>query len=254
MSNYSIEPFLFPNGNLNINTKSIAELLEDRPQIIEPHKLSFFALHLFEKGEGLHMVDFNKIEVKEKHILFVAQNQINQFFPPVNYGAKILIFTKEFFCLNQMHLGFFHNTCLFNDPAILPYFDLGNRYDDVLLLFNLIEAELKNCDNENQHIILNNHLFSLLLICENIFRPDSSNTVDISPRKILISKFKTFVNSNDLNKSLSVKQIASYLNVNVRTLEKAFKELEETTPYVWMNNRLILEIKRLLVYKTFSFL
>lgn len=252
MLEYKIEPFLFPDkSNLKINTKRLAELLIEKPfQLFEPHKTSFYVLHLFEKGEGLHMVDFNTFEVKEKHMLFVAQNQINQFFSPVNYDAKILIFTEDFFCLNQMHFRFFHNTNLFNDPTILPYFDVSSRYDEVSLLFDLIETELKNPSNENKHIILNNYLFSLLLICENIFQSGNSIKIDIQPCKILISRFKTFVNNN-LNKSLSVRQIASMLNVNVRTLEKAFKESEETTPYIWMNNRLVLEIKRLLMYKDF---
>lgn len=253
MTKFSIEPFLFTdNPKLQINIKNIDDLLSERAsQLYEPHKISFYALHLFKSGEGFHTTDFNTFKVKDKHILFLSKNQINKFHIPVNYDAEVLIFTEEFFCINQMHYKFLYNTCLFNDPTQLTYFNINNRYEEILLLLNLIKKELQNKNSKNQHILLNNYLFSLLLICENESKLTRPIHVKVLPQKMLVSNFKSFVNEN-LNKSLSVKDIASILNINVRTLEKTFKETEGHTPYHWINSRILLEAKRLLIYKTMN--
>lgn len=252
MQEFDIEPFLYANGSKQcINTKTLSELILARPiELFRPHKTLFYVIHLFEEGQGKHSVDFNTFNVEEKSILFLSQNQINQFHQPLDYKGRVLIFTQNFFCKSNQHTHFFWTSALFNDPLGLPYFNIKERYDEVASLFNFISKELERPYSEIQSSILNNYLFNILLIAEEIYKPQEA-TLSLHNNRMLVYRFKSLVNSN-LTSKHSLKYYAEKLNVNLRTLQKAFQEIEGSTPKKWITDRLILEIKRNLAYKESS--
>lgn len=249
MENFLIEPFLHADNSCqHINTKDIDELLRIRPnELFQPHKTMFNIIHLFSEGKGKLTVDFNTFDIEERHILFISQHQISQFHNPVSYKSKILIFTEDFFGKNVFQTQFFGQTHLFNDPLLLPYFDLGDRYEEVVSLFNFISTELNRPYNEVQTTILNNYLFNILLIVESLCERKDIKLV-VNDEKLLVSKFKSIVNAN-LNWQYNLDYYTEKLNVGLRTLQNAFQLTEKQTPKQWLIDRMILEIKRNLIYK-----
>lgn len=249
MNKFPIEPFLYhDNSTLNINCKSLKDLLKLRShQLTLPHKISFYAIHLFEKGNGIHSLDHHHLKILPKHILIATENQINQFHEPLDCSGKILIFTENFFCLNDYHFQFLYNSSLLNNIDGLTYFDVSSRYDELLMLFKLIEQELMAVYHTNQKQILNNYLFNILLILENLYKPQNKN-LNIQHERLIVSKFKSFVKSN-INKEFTIKKYALILGFSIRSIENAFKKVENKTPYNWISEHLILQIKRDLIYK-----
>ncbi len=249
MNKFPIEPFIHhSNSKLNINCKSVNDVVALRgANIIVPHKISFYAIHLFEEGIGHHSLDNHTFEVRPKHILIGSKNQISQFHEPVSYSGKILIFTEDFFCLNDIHFQFLYNSLLLNNVAEMSYFDVSARYDELLVLFDLIEQELDTHCYPKQQQVLNNYLFSILLILDNIFHPYIDN-LSIQKERLIVSKFKNLVNNNT-SKENTIKKYAANLGLSVRTIENAFKKIENKTPYLWFSEQLILKIKRSLIYK-----
>ncbi|WP_153397017.1 helix-turn-helix domain-containing protein [Chryseobacterium vaccae] len=252
MKEFSIEPFLHAENNQkSINTKEISELLVLRPeQLLKPHKISFYAVNFYCEGRGKHSVDFNCIDVKEKHMLFLSQNQIAQFHDPVSYKGRVLIFTEDFLCRNNIQTQFFGLTNLFNDPLKMPYVCVESRFEELLSLFNFISEELSRPYSELQTCILNNYLFNILLIADQLYKPQD-HILDTHPYKLLVSKFKSFV-SQKLSRQYTIQDITDHLNVSIRTLEKAFVEIEKSTPKKWMAERMVLEIKRNLACKEYN--
>ncbi|GAB0156589.1 helix-turn-helix domain-containing protein [Chryseobacterium sp. Alg-005] len=242
------EPFLHSdNGFPKINTKEISDLLLLRPeQLFQPHRVSFYAIHLLCEGFGKHSIDFDSIDIKEKHILFISPGQIAQFHHPTDYKGRVLIFTEDFFCRNNAQTQFLGHTCLFNDPLKLSYFSVDDRFEEILNLFDGIHKELQRPFSEIKSSIINNYLFNILLIAEELYQP-METILDTHPYKILVSKFKSIANK-DLSCQYSIQYFADQLNVSIRTLEKAFVEVEKITPKKWLIERIILEIKRNLVY------
>ncbi len=247
MESHRKELFLHAkNSRLEINAQYLHDLLKLRPtQLFEPHKISFYVIQIFARGGGRHTVDFNTFEVKERYILFLTPNQINQFHHP-EYKACILIFTQDFFVTNDTQEQFFGLSRLFNDPLRLTYFDLGDSFDEIQKLFELIAHELKKEDNREKSIILNNYLFNMLLLADRNYSPDTDATI-LNPQKSLVAKFKSIAN-RDINKGYNISEYAKRMNISVRTLQKAFAE-EEQTPSEWLADRMILEIKRNLINK-----
>ncbi|UOU98432.1 AraC family transcriptional regulator [Chryseobacterium daecheongense] len=252
MGDFSLEPFLFAeNSQHYINTSEISHLISKRPeQLLQPHRVSFYAIHLFYEGKGFHSVDFNYIDIRENHMLFVSPNQIAQFHDPSHYKGKVIIFTEDFFCKNNIQIQFLGQTLLFNDPLKLSYFYVGERFKELCSLFYFIETELKRPFSNKQITILNNYLFNILLIAEELYQPKDI-LLHTHPHQLLVSKFKSLAN-RDLSYHHSVQHFANELNVNKRTLEKAFLDIEKITPKKWLTERMILEIKRQLTYKEHS--
>ncbi|WP_312992150.1 AraC family transcriptional regulator [Chryseobacterium flavum] len=252
MEDFIIEPFLHPdNSNQFINTKNISDLLSVRSaELFKPHKTRFNCIHLFYEGSGVFTLDFKELEVKEKHILFVSTNQISQFHAPVTYKSRVLIFTDDFLCKSSLQTQFFGQASLFNDPLSLPYFELGDRFEEISSLFTCIEKELKRPYNEIQTTILNNYLFNILLMTES--RSGMANiSLDVCGNKILVSKFKSLVNKN-LYRQNSLEHYSYELGVGLRSLQNAFLQVEKQSPKQWLINRMILEIKRNLMYNEMS--
>jgi AraC-like DNA-binding protein len=250
MEEFLIEPFLnADNGVSYINTKSISELLLLRSsELFQPHRTEFNVIYLFDEGEGKHTIDFTTIDIEQKYMLFVTQNQVTQFHEPANYTGRVLIFTEDFFCTNNLcQTQFFGQSDLFNDPLNLPYFDVRERFDEISALFGFINDELKRPYHEAQSAILNNYLFNILLIAENLSEY-KDRKLDVSKNKLLLSKFKSMVNKN-IHQRHTLEFYVENLNVSLRTLQIAFLEEEKQTPKQWLINRMILEIKRNLCYQ-----
>lgn len=252
MEDFIIEPFLHPDhSNQFINTKEISDLLSMRPdQLFLPHRIQFNSIHLFYEEGGTFTVDFKIINVKKRHILFVSPNQISQFHNPVSYRGRVMIFTEDFLCKGSMQSQFYGHAQLFNDPLTLPYFDLGDRFEEVSSLFDYIENELARPHSEMQTMLLNNYLFNILLIAEGV-PVNIENKLDICGNKILVSKFKSLVNKN-LHQQYGLNYYSEELNIGLRTLQNAFLKVENQTPKQWLINRMVLEIKRNLMYNGIS--
>lgn len=248
METFKIEPFLHnENSSHYINTKELAELLVARPrQLFQPHRILFNSIHLFLEGEGVFHIDFKTINVRPRHILFVSPYQVSQFQHDLDYKSKVMIFTEDFLCKTSIQSQFYSETNLFNDPLILPYFDLGERFEEVSVLFEYIKNELARPYTQAQSIVLNNYLFNILLIAEEV-SVNSKINFDFCSNRLLVKNFKSLVNKN-LNQHYSLDHYSSELNVSLRTLQNAFLKVENQTPKQWLINRMILEIKRNLMY------
>ncbi|APA93667.1 helix-turn-helix domain-containing protein [Myroides odoratimimus] len=250
MNKLPLEPFLHRfNNRLYINCKDVNKLVQIRDQhLFYPHKLTFFCIHLFLEGQGTYYLDSVSIDVAPKRVLIVSKNQVEQYCQPINYKSEILMFTEEFFCIDELHFQFFYNTKLFDLTDHLQSIDISGQYEELTLLFTLIKKELNKSFYPKQQYILNNYLFNTLLILENAIDKSTTQQLNISHDKLIVSNFKHLVN-NKIDKSMTVKMYASELKLSVRSIEYAFKKTDNITPYAWVSERMIMEIKRLLLYK-----
>ncbi|MDM1046063.1 helix-turn-helix transcriptional regulator [Myroides sp. 1354] len=249
--NIPLEPFMHRSSTrLYINCENLDRVLELRQDFIfAPHELSFFSIHLFTEGEGTLNVDFNPIQVVAKEVLVLFKNQVVEWKDPIDYNAKVIIFTEDFFCIDEMHFQFFHTSTIFKYAGTCKSINVNNHFDELVLLFNIINQELNKPYYPKQQYVLNNYLFNVLIFLEcSLNQSAVEEKLTVSHEKLIVAKFKDFVNKN-LNKSYSVKMYAEELNLGLRTVEYAFQKIENTTPYKWICKRIVMEISRCLLYK-----
>lgn len=245
-------PFLHTfNAFQKINATTILERLSRKPhQLFQPHRTDFYMLFLFTEGHGCHSVDFNTISVKPGYILFIGKGQVHHFDRRETYDGNTVIFTEDFFCRTEADRSFLHHSPLFNDPLQLSYFNVGKRYQELVALYHFIIDELKRPAHNCQADILRHYLFNMILIAETMYKP-AQKRKSPTRQQLLVADFK-WLTSLHLSEQWTINQYADKLNITPRTLQTAFSELEDTSPKTWLNERVSLEIKRLLTFETLS--
>lgn len=243
--NFQSIPFPNIKDRSKIYICDIQDLLQN-PQYFEPHKTNFYTIYLYESGQGIYSVGADEIFIKENHILFVPPQRVHQFYEPVDYKGKALLFESSFFTNDSTKSSFLYLTAIFNNGGTAVYLPLRDRNESVNNLFKAIQEELEYPSTPTRSQILANYLFNILLIGNELIAPIENN-LNQDNKLRLINDFKKLV-YKEKNKNKTIKYYTARLNVNGLSLEKAFKEYEQTTPKKWLIHIIILEIKQELRY------
>lgn len=225
-------------------------------QTTTPHIHSFYQVIWFKKGVGKHSVDLKSYDVSDNTIFFIAPNQVHYFDENTNYEGILLHFNQHFLVQDQSPLDFFMNSNLFNNPYQQPSCHLATGICDVLDIYiSQIKDELENEETFGKEIILNNFLKSFLIQvhrrkkqCEQV--ADLVSPLFDEKRKQLI-KFINLINVN-YRKGLIVADYAQLLNMSSRSLSDITSQQLNKTPSQMIQERIILEAQRLLMYSSLN--
>ncbi|WP_419869831.1 AraC family transcriptional regulator [Chryseobacterium sp. CT-SW4] len=245
-------PFLFTfNKNQLINTTTIKERLSRKPHdLFTPHRTNFHMIYLFTEGKGKHLIDFKEFNVKEQYILFISQGQVHAFDAEETYDGRALIFTDDFFIRSGRDQEYFYNSLLFNSLQ-QPYFNTNTDFKELKSVFIEIYNELKKPTDKFQGEILHNLLYRIFLLSERQFEKQQQIPCP-DPRNLqLVARFKKLV-ENNYKIHRQVKLYADQLFVSPRTLQTATSQILGKTPKEWISERVLMEIKRMLVYDQLS--
>jgi len=234
---------------VEIEVVSLSKLYaQHRSIIIAPHRTRFYHIIWFQKREVTHVVDFKPVKIKADSLLFVGADRV-QAFDPVGVGdGKAIIFTESFFFASKADLFFLKSTPLFDhlldgtalrlrSPSCAP----------IISTFEAIERELQNPIDSRQQAILKNLLHNLLLLAEREIRnqglPDAKKGPDLDYtllfRDVLDKQFREVK---------SVSRYARQIHVSEKRLNQATSQILGRTPKQLIDDRVMLEAKRLLVH------
>ncbi len=238
------------NNIEGIKVFEFKDFIKKISQSEKPFKTSLYSLFICEKKEGFINVEHQNIIIKEKQILCIAPHKIIQFNNPDKLKGKLIFFSKIVFAGDPIKLQFLFDSSLFERTGNSKNIFLNKRYEDVFCLSEMIIRELKEIYNHTQKQLIANYLFSILLIGAEILNKSNS---DLGHKATfnLMNRLKKSVFMQD-NKNRSIKYYATALNISVTTLNKAFKQYENTTPKRWLTNLILKEIKQELVAGTSS--
>ncbi|MDD8017754.1 MAG: helix-turn-helix domain-containing protein [Bacteroidota bacterium] len=248
-----IPKYLFnKNLPLQIEMVDLAKLIKMYGNIIYiSHRTNFYHIFLFDQCTPKHMVDFNSVKVRPYSMLFINKDNVHLFDKSSRYTGKVLIFTDEFFCVTENDKNFLRRTIVFNDLLAVTNMRLGKSYTEFLKLFNELDNELQLPIDANQHQIVKNMLHNLLLKAE---------------RKKREEGFVEFKKGADLDYTLlfkdlldeqfhHLKSVAAYadkLTVSEKRLNRATTIVLGKTPKQMIDERILLEAKRLLTHTSNS--
>lgn len=227
------------------------EFFQIKPDIetSRTHVHPFYEIVWFTKGRGIHTVDFSRYEVSDNTIFFIAPGQIHSF------------------DTNQNQEGFVIKICahllndIINGDELLLKYNLFNTYDSVPykrislesagLITDIIKLIVDEMD-ETATIGHRDYLRSLVTMLLIRIERSKLEQVDtfFSPNKTAHRVFLAFRREVELNytKKHTVKEYAELLNVSTKTLSNYVAECASISPLEMINNRIILEAKRLLRY------
>ncbi len=176
---------------------------------------------------------------------------MNRFDSDGSYQGKVILFTDRFFCKNNQDMQFLHSSMLFSDLYGIAKIKVNPQVSDLRVCRNMMETEyLRSADSEQYHI-LHNLLHVLLLQAEREMHKQGFKELKSSTNLDYLVLFKDILEEN-FRKEKSVKKYASELCISEKQLHKATTTLVDKNPKQIIDERILLEAKRLLVHSNQS--
>ena len=220
-------------------------------QADKPHRHNYYTVLFIEEAEGKHIVDYKSYAFSRKEVHFVSPGQVHQVALTKKPIGKVFTFSKEFLVYNNIAESYISNFNLFKSFSESPPIKLDDS------TFNRLCSIV---DNMEEYLDLKidfytdalGALLSLFLInCSNSSKVDRSQIDNVNPNICLVRDFKKLVDSN-FDKWHKVKDYASELKVSPKQLSTIIKSITGKVAKEFIQDRLILEAKRLLLHTDLS--
>jgi len=219
-------------------------LKEFHNSITKPHKHDFYLSVLFTKGNGTHTIDFNTYNIKPGSLFFMLPGQTHDWELSEDIEGYIFFHTKSFYNL------LFPNKRLDEYPTFylrdnLKHIQLNLEEHTVYEnYFSTILAEYKASNLSKYRKI--GLLLDLIYIDSNRLKIEIPFNSDKTNRQMLYYKNLQQLIDSHYTTLKKPKDYADKLNITVKHLNKIVKTLLNKSTSELINERIILEAKRLI--------
>lgn len=230
----------------------LMELCQTSGSIITvPHRAEFYHVIWFQSGTPTHSVDFNSIAIQPNSILFLNKNVVHCFDAETAFTGKALLFTDRFYYQSASDFKYLRNSILFNDLFSVSLVEAADNAPVFRDLLALMHAEYETVRDQLQAPILKNYLHNFLMLAERQRR--QQNFIEIKPSADLdyVLLFRDLLEEQFRDQ----KQVGFYtrhLSVMEKRLNTATKNVLGKTAKEVINDRVLLEAKRLLANSLMS--
>lgn len=212
--------------------------LHGERRIDEPHKHDFFIINLFEKGKGVHVIDFVDYQVESRQIHLVFPDQVHQWTiekETVGYQLMISRGWYESFLPALRFSGSYYQ----NHPAITVSEEI---YQLLLHEFQAIQKELSD-ENIFWELIQKRSELIGLLVSKSV--EGAFKDFEIYNSNPIISKFLNLIDQH-FKTERSVSFYAEKLSISANYLNIVCKKNLNRSASSLIQDRILLEAKRLL--------
>lgn len=183
----------------------------------------------FGKNQIITLTEFNSIHVKKI------------------VRARLVQFNRPFYCIihNDSEVGC--KGLLFFGAHQLPILHLpATEEDKFSILWRMFEIEMHSTDSL-QVEMLQMMLKRLLILCTRLYKDQNELSAIASPTIDLIREFNILIETH-FRTHHTVSAYANLLHKSPKTLSNIFSKMYQKSPLQFIQERLILEAKRLLLY------
>ncbi len=233
-----------------VDLKSILSKKPDDHSQFEHHKLSFFVIIIMNQGKGNHSINYKDYDFKKGTVFTLRKGNIHKFYKTKAQG-RFLIFTNDFVIRNSDKIETQKLFRLFNEMLSSPKLQLSNsEFIEIENLISLIEKEhLDENDNHSHEIIRN----LIQIIIHKLFRIKTKRGQYFEDK--YFSNFSTLQElvEKDCFESKKVAFYAEKMGVTSRTLNNVTQSIIGKSAKSFIDEVLILQIKRLIINSNLSF-
>jgi len=209
------------------------------------HRVNFYLILLVTENSGKHTVDFREIDLSEGSILSIRKDQIHKFHSSKAKGY-ILLFTEEFVVSyldrnSTLKVEEIFNELLFEQLNHLPQAEL----EDFSIVISQIKAEFNQIGDQYSPAIIRSQLQVLINKLHRLRSKSSKFRLNTK----YISQFLEFQKAveSKCTEHKSVQYYADQLNIIPKTLSNITKAVIGKSPKHFIDEVLILQIKRSLI-------
>jgi AraC-like DNA-binding protein len=217
-----------------------------------PHTHNYYTVIWPVNATGKHIIDFKEYPILPDHIFFVSPGQVHQIISnrkPVGY---VILFSPEFLEKNSIRNEFIADLKLFQKSDETPPLPVSEKMASTLKIF--AEQMLTAFHSHNDMFLetIGAYLKLFLIECNgHCSLNPGTNLQNIEVSKVLVKNFKALVEKN-FNKRHQVKYYAESLNITPNYLNEVIKAALNIPAKDFLQNRLILEAKRMVVFTSKS--
>lgn len=210
-----------------------------------PHRHNYFTVLWPLEMDGLHIVDYKEYPIEPNRVFFVSPEQVHQVLPGKSTKGILLMFTCSFLDRYFISKDFISNLGLFSEIGESPPVLIENKSVPELQKFTseIFDAFQSADGFKNERIGAWLKLF--LIECNKnapVLQTDNPQTMQSA--KLILKKFKDSLDVN-FKKWRQVNDYASELNISSDYLNNVIKTSVGKTAKELIQQRIILESKRL---------
>jgi AraC family transcriptional activator of pobA len=215
--------------------------------ITRSHRTAFYQIVWYRKGNPTHIVDFSPISIEDNVLLFLNKNTIHSFDAKNGIEGFVILFTETFFYQSDADANFLKTSILFNELWPVSIVQVAQQCSVFQNLLQLMENETKLAKDTFHASILKDYLHSFLLQAERLRKRQILNEIRKSPEFDYVIMFRDLLEIS-YRKCRQVSYYAANLSVTEKRLNQASTKVLGKTPKQIINDRVILEAKRLLAH------
>lgn len=245
---YNVQRFSCKTDSSEFYVNSFQEHLQLHGFVDNPHRHDSYLIVFFSKGYGTHTIGFLDFEIKSGSLFVLQPGQMHHWSLSDDIEGSIAIFSKEiyrlYFAYKKVNDYLFYSS-VYNSPQIVfeshqqqslqSYFDWlvfeskqnkDFRMDKMINILDCIHIEIARKYSQEYH-----------------FEKHSYNG--------LISRFE-FLVENNFKEQKAPSFYAAQLHISLKHLNRICNQILQKTATDFIADRVILEIKRMLVDKNLS--
>jgi AraC family transcriptional regulator, transcriptional activator of pobA len=216
-----------------------------------PHRTNFYHIVWIQKGNPIHIVDFKPIKIPSNSLLFINKERVHSFDKSGKYDGKGILFTDDFFCKTEQDTKYLKSTILFNDLLDMPVIKLDRNNNHLAEILSQMNDELGKPKDSFHYDILQNLLHNFLLLAERERRKQGFTEIKKGADLDYTILYKGLLDEH-YRKIKSVSSYAGLINVSEKRLTKATTNTIGKTPKELIDDKVLLEAKRLLVHTSMT--
>lgn len=215
-----------------------------------PHKHSFYEILWIRKGVAKHFVDNQELDLSADTIYFMSPGQTHHFEKYEAIKGDSIMFTPEFFTLNFINKEALQQLSFLDNSYRSPNITLDDATKQVLEpALKLLYAEFERPDHSK--LAISAMLYVFLNSLQRVYLTQNSNQHLPSNHTAIFNNFKRLLEQHYKEQ----KKLAFYadeLFITTHYLNAVVKNIANKTASEFVQDRLLLEAKRMLVQSHFQ--
>jgi AraC family transcriptional activator of pobA len=214
----------------------------------DAHRHTYYEILVFVKAAGTQMIDFEVQELKANSIHFISPGQVHALNRMKEAEGYVINFTKEFMLLNGGNMAALNDFPSFSSTGKLLH---KVPMEDFLEILTIIKQMLNEKIEKSpiKESILAAYVNLLLIKYKSLFVNSSEYKRSDKSGQQLIQRFNTLLEENFIE-AHHVTYYAEKLNFSPNYLSSVLKKLTGRTAGDLIQQRLLLEAKRMLLHST----
>lgn len=217
-----------------------------------PHRHDYYAIVFVEEGSGVHYVDFHEYTVADGMVFFLMPGQMHQLLFFSEPKGHLIAFTDEFLVTNAISQKMVDDLYLFNEFGISPPLLLNESQRPVYRnVFDQMHYFTTFSGRYNIEALAS--LVQLFLVLSNnhcsIRKEDNTQLQESG--NALLRQFRALLNKQFASEH-QVSGFADAMAISADHLNKVVKSLTGVSAKDHIQNKLVLEAKRALVFTDVS--